>query len=251
MILGCFAGFVIDADKLLLIAGSVSFAIITLLLLRKTGFSAKAKVGLIYGHLMFLFFPFAVLTTDIACGVACMSCANNITNLIALAFPTTLLISTAVAFFVIPGFYMFFSRKSETGNARIMKFNQFHAKKMKIKMPKIYIIDNANPVAFSFKSFKPMMFLSAGLLDLLDKKELEAVILHELAHLKRKASVLTTSLSILRMFSPLSLLARFHYDSNKEEAYADKFAIRVQKTGKHLNSAKRKIDEFERHKFLP
>ena len=81
-------------------------------------------------------------------------------------------------------------------------------------------------------------------MDLLNKKEIEAVILHEIAHLKRKASVLTTSLSILKVFSPMSLIARFHNDFGDEEYAADTFAIKEQKTGRHIASAKRKIDGF-------
>lgn len=248
MILGCFAGFVIDADKLVLMGGSFFLAIIMLLAIKKFKFSTKAKLGLIYGHLIFLFFPFAVLTTEVACGISCMPCANNIANLVALALPTTLLISTAAGFFVIPGFYMLFNKKAEAENIHITRTIKKHSSSMRLNMPKVYIVDNATPIAFSFRSFKSMIFLSAGLIDLLNKKELESVILHELGHLKRRASVLTMSVSLLRFFSPLSLLARFHHDSNEEEAYADKFAVKTQKTGKYLRSAKRKIDEFERHK---
>ena len=148
MILGCFAGFVVDADKLLLMGSSISFAIITLLILKKFRLSTKAKVGLIYGHLIFLFFPFTVLTTNLACSIACMPCANNIVNLVVLAFPMTLLFSTIAAFFIIPGFYMFFGKKTEAKNSHIIKFTALHSRSMKIKMPKIYIIDNANPIAF-------------------------------------------------------------------------------------------------------
>jgi len=248
MILGCFAGFVIDADKLLLIASSFSFAILTLFILKKFRLSTKSKLSLIYGHLIFLFFPFAVLTTDAACGISCMPCANNLGNLVALALPTTFLISTVAGFFVIPGFYMLFNKKTEAENIHITRIIKNHSRRMKLNMPKVYIIDNANPTAFSFRSFKSMIFFSAGLIDLLNKKELESVILHELGHLKRKASILMMSVSLLRFFSPLSLLARFHHDSNGEEAYADKFAIKTQKTDRHLKSAKIKIDEFERHK---
>ena len=250
MILGCFAGFVIDADKLLLIGSSLSFAVITLLILKKFRLSTKSKLGLIYGHLIFLFFPFAVLATDVACGVACMPCTNNLGNLVVLALPTTFLISTIAGFFAIPGFYILFSRKTEAENVHILRFVKQHAEKMKLTMPKLYIFDNANPLAFSFRSFKSMIFISAGLMDLLNKKEIEAVILHELGHIKRKASVLKMSFSLLRFFSPLSLLARFHHDSSEEEAHADRFAASIQKTDKYLRSAKRKMDEFERNKKM-
>lgn len=244
--IGCFAGFVVDADKLVLMGGSFFLAIIMLLALKKFKFSTKAKLGFIYGHLIFLFFPFVVLTTDVACGISCMPCANNLGNLVTLAFPTTVLLSTIAGFFAIPGFYMLFNRKAETENADIVRFVQKHSARMKLKMPKIYIIDTANPIAFSFKSLKSMIFISAGLIDLLGKREIEAVILHELGHIKRKASILTMSISLLRFFSPLSLLARFHHDSDSEEFHADRFAIRAQKTDKHLKLAKRKMDEFER-----
>jgi dolichol-phosphate mannosyltransferase len=40
-----------------------------LLVIKKFSLSTKAKVGLIYGHLIFAFFPFVVLTTDAACGI--------------------------------------------------------------------------------------------------------------------------------------------------------------------------------------
>ncbi|MBI2578857.1 MAG: M48 family metalloprotease [Candidatus Aenigmarchaeota archaeon] len=249
MLDACYAGFSIDPDKLLLMASSLLLAIITLLVLKKSKLSTKSKIGLIYGHLIFLFFPFVVLTTNATmCSFTC-ACTNSLLNLVSLALPTTLLISTVAGFLVIPGFYMFFSRKYEVENFHVVGFVEKHSTRMKIRMPKVYVIDNANPVAFSFRSFKSMIFLSAGLIDLLNKKEIEAVILHELGHLKRKASVLKLSFSLLKFFSPLSLLARFHHDSDEEEAYADKVAIRIQKTYRYLKSAKRKIDEFERIKF--
>ena len=179
-----------------------------------------------------------------------MPCANNLGSLIALALPTTLLISTAAGFFIIPGFYMFFNKKTKAENFHILEFVKEYTSRMKLRLPKIYITDNANPVAFSFKSFKSMMFISAGLIDVLNKKELEAVILHELGHIKSQASLLKMSVSLLRLFSPLSLIARFHHDTDEEEIYADKIANRLQKTNRYINSAKRKIDAFERAKQL-
>ncbi len=250
MILGCFAGFVVDFDKLILIGSSVLLAVVLLVILKNFRLSTKFKLGLIYGHLIFLFFPFAVLTTELACGAACMPCANNMGSLVVLALPSTVFLSTLAGFFIIPGFYMFFGRKTEAKNTHIINFVKKYSTAMKINMPKIYIMDNANPVAFSFRSFRSMIFMSAGLLDVLSKKELEAVILHELGHIKRKASVLTMSFSLLRLFSPLSLIARFHHDSSEEEMQADNFVVEAQKTDRHLKSAKRKMDEFEKSRFL-
>ena len=74
---------------------------------------------------------------------------------------------------------------------------------------------------------------------------MKAVLLHELAHLKNKSSIAKYSDTLLRMFSPISLLLRFHHDNTMEEKRADNFVIEIQRTDKHLKSAKRKIDEFE------
>lgn len=247
MLPACFAGFVIDFDRLLLTGSSLSLAVITIFALAKFRFSTKVKIGLIYSHLFFLFFPFVLLTTNATvCGFTCLPCTNNLINLAVLALPTTFIFSTAAGFFVVPAFHMYFNRKAETENVHIIRFTKTQSARLNVKMPKIYITDTVNPTAFSFRSFKPLIFISAGLVDLLRKKEMEAVILHELGHLKRRASVLKMSFSLVRFFSPFSLITKFHRDMNKEEIYADMFVVRTQKTSKYLRSAKRKIENFER-----
>lgn len=250
MVLGCFAGLAVHTDKIPLVVGSLSLAVTALIFLKKFKFSTRIRMGLIYLHLIFLFFPFVLLTTATSCGIACAACSNDVTRLIVLALPTTLIASTIAGFFLIPGIYMLFSKKSEMKNNSIRHFVMTYALSMRLEMPKIYVLDSADPIAFSFKSFKSMIFLSAGLLDILNKKEIEAILLHELAHLKRRDSLLTFSTSLMRFFSPLSLLARFHYDSYREEEYADKFVVKIQETKRHLKSAKRKIDSYEKYKRI-
>ena len=248
MAVGCFAGLAVHTDKTPLVIASLSLAVAALVLLKKFKFSTKTRVGLIYLHLIFLFFPFVLMATAASCDITCLPCSGDFTKLIILTLPTTLIASTIAGFFLIPGIYMLFSKKSETENKSIRNFVMTYALGMYLKMPKIYILDNVTPIAFSFKSFRPMIFLAAGLLDILNKKEIEAVLLHELAHLKRRDSLLTFSTSLMRFFSPLSLLARFHYDSYNEEKHADKFAAKIQGTEKYLKSTKGKIDIFERTK---
>ena len=242
MTIACFAGLVIDPDKLLLIISSFSFAIAALLALRKFILPTKLKVGLIYGHLVFLFFPFVLLTTDVTCGVACMPCANNVPSLVALALPVTVAISTLAGLFVIPAFYTLSSRR-ELHNRPVINFVKEYSRKMGIQMPKLYLVDKAKPLAFSFRSLKSAIFISIGMFEVLNRKEIEAVILHELAHIKQRSSMLNFSASLMKIFSPLSLVAKFH-DSGKEEAEADSFASRMQKTGTYLRSAKKKIEAF-------
>lgn len=241
--IGCFAGLVVDVDKLILTSISLSFAIAFLIFIKKFNLSTKVKVGLIYGHLILLFFPLVLLTTDFACGAMCMPCAGDTFAMASYALPSALALGTLAGFVVIPSFYMF-SNKRQMKNTEIISLVRKYSRRLKIKTPKIYIIDKAKPIAFSFKSFRSAIFVSVGMLDILNKKELHAVILHELAHIKQKSSVLKISSSILNILSPLSLLARFHHDTGKEEIEADKFAIKTQGTSKYINSAKKKIKTY-------
>ncbi len=240
--IGCFAGFVIDIDKMLLTSISLSVAVFFLILIKKFNLSTKAKVGLIYGHLILLSFPFVLFTTNFACGAMCMPCQSDTAAMASYALPSAVAIGTLAGFVVIPSFYMF-SNKRQIRNKEIISFVGKYSRRMKIRMPKIYIIDKAKPVAFSFKSFRSAIFVSIGMMDILDKKELQAVILHELAHLKQKSSVMKFSSSLLKL-SPLSLLARFHHDTGKEEADADSFAIKIQGTSRHIKSSKRKMKDY-------
>lgn len=240
--IGCFAGFSIDVDKVLLTAISISLAILFLYLIKRFNLPTKTKIGLIYGHLTALFFPFVLFTTNFACGAMCMSCYSDTAAMAGYALPSALMLGTIAGFVVIPAFYTV-SRK-RIKNKEILSFVKKYASSLKIKTPKIYIIDRAKPIAFSFKSFRSAIFISVGMLDILNKKEIHAVLLHELAHIKQKSSVLKFSSSLLKL-SPLSLLARFHHDTGKEEAEADRYAIKIQKTSKHINSAKKKINNYK------
>ncbi|MBI4174699.1 MAG: M48 family metalloprotease [Candidatus Aenigmarchaeota archaeon] len=240
MAIGCFAGFIVDIDKLILTAISLSLAVSFLFAIKKFDLSTKAKVGLIYGHLTLLFFPFVLFTTNFACGAACMPCyTDSALSMVSYSLPSALLLATLAGFVVIPAFYTF-SSKRQARSSEIISFVKKYSSRLKIKAPKIYIIDKAKPIAFSFKSFRSAIFVSVGMLDLLNKKEIQAVLLHELAHIKQRSSLLKTSTSILRLFSPLSVLARFHHDTGKEEKEADGFAIRIQGTSRFISSAKRK-----------
>ena len=81
--------------------------------------------------------------------------------------------------------------------------------------------------------------------EILSKKELQAVLLHELAHIKEKSSALKVSSTIMNIFSPFSRLAGFGNNITKEEHKADSFVVKTQKTSKYLQAAKSKIGEFE------
>jgi len=59
--------------------------------------------------------------------------------------------------------------------------------KLKISCPKIFTFKSAEPRAFSVDGFRKAIFLSDNLVSKLGKKDLSAVLLHELYHLKRRS----------------------------------------------------------------
>ena len=254
MIQACFAGITIDSSKIMLSVFSISLAILIIFLLKKFNFSNKSKIGLMYSHLVFLFYPLVLLTTQTTCGLLCISTCynspNSMANLMLLSLPTTLLISTIVGSFAIPLYYIKTNKQRQIESGWIFNFVRKHSKTLNIKQPKIFAIDKANPLAFSFRYFKSAVFLSVGLFDILSKKELEAVILHELAHVREKTSALKLSLSFFRIFSPASLIVKFHHERVNEERKADKVASSMQKTNKYVKSARSKIQKYDSVKYL-
>lgn len=244
MNLGCFVGVIIEPSKPILSIVSFSIALITLLLLKKTKMSTVLKVSTIYAHLTALIFPFVLYSTHVGCGVTCMSCYSNTLSLVSLALPTTLLLSTIGGLVLMPTFYIFSNRKLLVNNRGILNFINKNSKKMGIDSPKVYAIDSPKPIAFSFRSFVSGIFMSVGIFDILNKKEVESVMLHELYHIKHNASMIKFSNIIIRLFSPLAILANFNHDLNKEEVDADMFVVRTQKTKRYLKSAKRKINKY-------
>ncbi|MBI2971806.1 MAG: M48 family metalloprotease [Candidatus Aenigmarchaeota archaeon] len=245
MLVGCITNIVdlIGGERLALSILSLAFAVLTLYALKKYELSTKLKIGIIYSHLFFLSFPAVLFTTNLACGSMCMPCQDNTYALIGYALPSTLALATIAGFVVIPSFYIVSHKRMEISDKELLRFVHRHARRMKIKKLKLYAIDRAKPLAFSFRSFRSAIFLSVGLLDVMNRKEIEAVLLHELAHLQRRSSALKLSHALLRL-SPLSLLARFHHDAGEEERRTDAFVVRQQKTERYLLSAKRKMDAF-------
>jgi len=240
----CGVGWGVEASKLAIVSVSFALSAIFLILLKKISLSTKSKIFLIYSHILSLFFPFIFLTTNVGCASVCAACYSNIYQLLALALPTTLLVTTITGFFVIPTVFVYTNRRTEMKSGKIFNFVKKSSKQLRIKQPRVYILNKSNPVAFSFRNFKSAVFLSVGLFDILKWKEAQAVILHELAHIKQKSSAMKLSTFFLRIFSPLSILVRFHHNKLSEEVKADSLAAKIQGADKYIKSARNKIQEW-------
>lgn len=237
----CYAAPLVEIRAFLMIL-SFSFAAFSFLLLRRQVFTTRSRLFLIYTHLASLAFPPILFATHFGCIAMCLSCATSLTSLLALALPFTIGATALTGFVVIPTFFTYANRTRRMGGW-MFSFVSRQTRRLGIGNPKIYLLDRAEPVAFSFRTVRSAIFLSVGLTELLNKKELQAVLLHELAHIAHKASVTKISELLLR-FSPFSLLRSFSRSDDAEERRADAFAANAQGSSRWLNSAKRKIGEY-------
>lgn len=224
---------------------SFFFAIMILLFLRSSGVSSRKKILLIHAHLLLLLLPLALFSVTIPCMMTGMVWCD-LTILQALI--RSLLILMPLTLFsglvLLPRLFSSSSRNQRVRGGPLFKQVKNLSEKMKIRNPLLFITDNAKPVAFSFSGIRnSSIFLSMGMTEILNRKELEAVILHELAHIKARTPTLKLS-SLLLRFSPFSILKLFSSDLNEEERKADEFAIRTQGTDRHIISVKRKMMEF-------
>jgi Zn-dependent protease with chaperone function len=67
---------------------------------------------------------------------------------------------------------------------RVERITAEEAAELSLKKPEIIVFHNSEPSAFVVSGYKKIIFISSGLIELLDENELKAVIKHELMHLK-------------------------------------------------------------------
>ncbi len=236
---------VVGPDMLMVYSILLLSAFAAIFILRKTG-SSKLKIGLVYIHLILLFMPIALMSTNTACGLACSSCHNNLPVLFMYSVPITAAAAAFFGFVGMPLFYTLSNRRVKTKwiNEFVKKYSTNGAnRRFASGIPHVRLLNTAKPVAFSFRSLRSGIFLSVGMLEMLDRKEMEAVLLHEISHIKRMSSIAKFSQKLL-MFSPFYKFAGFGSANIKEEDAADEFAVSVQGTDNYLNSAKEKMDKF-------
>ena len=100
-----------------------------------------------------------------------------------------------------------------------------------VGVERVYVFNSALPKAFTLGRD---VFISAGMLDILDERELKAVLAHEKFHVVQNATPLVGRLKVLT-FLPIS--------PEKLEIMADEYAASV--AGREaLEEAKKKITEF-------
>ncbi len=241
------ASHLMEGSNLLVLLSSWGISLILLLGLRwKKNQSVKQKLVLMYGHLFALLFPFVWFVFYEGCEQLLSGCRGFL-KAFGLVLLTAVLSGIGVSllspFLFLRGYIQSSRLFPQTHLAR---FARKKSMLLKLRLPKVYFVDSEKPFAFSWYYRKPAIFVSIGLVSLLSRKEAEAVVLHELYHLKSRSSIYKWSAQLVYLLSPVSKLACFYKELNGEEHRADRFAVDLQKTSQHLVSAKRKVCLFYR-----
>ncbi len=242
----CVIGFFHDPLRMGVVAVSLAVALASLFLLMRKEASPGRRVFLIYLHVFGLVFPFAFFLFFNGCSAFFSWCSSlpSILYMIGLAVLLSAIIGSVAAPFLFV--YRQSKSSSELNDAGIFEFVRRESGAMCIRCPKVCLVDSAKPVAFSFSNIRPVIFISVGMLELLNAREIEAVLLHELLHIRNGTSLFRFSAFFMRLFSPLSMFASFKQEFDCEEFDADRFACKRQGTVQHIRSAKRKIGTFFR-----
>ncbi|MDO8660343.1 MAG: M48 family metalloprotease [Candidatus Woesearchaeota archaeon] len=194
---------------------------------------SKSKVWLLHAHLASFLGSIFLLAYSLNCSLSVFQgllafCATVLTKVLLVVLPISVVTVFLLGYYFLP----WFVRKS----LRARSTNLF-AKFLPSNVA-VWIIDSAKPHAFSTQKH---IFLSVGILELLSKKEAQAVILHELSHIQQNNSWTKLTSHLARWISPLSY---FSVISNTCEQEADAYAAKVQGTWKFVLSARRKVREF-------
>jgi Zn-dependent protease with chaperone function len=199
----------------------------------------KGKVRWLYAHLFFLLLPLF----DFAIGVPCQipfvqgllsMCSLVVTRAVIFAIPFALLFAVLAGYHLVPALYRRMYRAKEVRGRRYALL----AKRAGLAGTRFFVLDAAKPFAFSIRRD---VLMSVGMFELLNRREQDAVLLHELGHVRQRSSLGKFSLALARLFSPL---AHFASRVSAEEAMADAFAAETQGTAQHLNAAKGKVAKY-------
>ncbi len=239
----CAVSFFQDPFKMGIVIVSLMLSMLSLLLIR-TQRSINRKAVLVYLHIFGLLFPLFFYIFFNGCSSFFSSCstAKATLYLIMVTGISAALIGGILASILFLKMHKRNSKEVTSGFA--VELLARKSRELTINRPRLYALKTAKPVAFSNSLFSPAIFISAGMADILTRKELGAVLMHELGHIKNSSSELKLSSSLMSLLSPASHIASFRDELSKDEASADDFAVSVQGSGKHLASAKARILEY-------
>ena len=225
--------FAADQTKMLITVSSVLIAVVLLALWKKYN-----KSGLLYAHLFFILGPLFFFAFSINCSMSLVDgllafCTTVMTKFVLYLLPPIIAGTFIAGHFIIPKLYRRLGKRCS-----LPLFKEL-CKQLSIKA-ELFLIDKAKPIAFAMGK---SVFVSVGMFEMLSTKELEAVLLHELSHVKSNSAWHKFSTCFVRAFSPVAWFSSSTHVEGDERA-ADSFAVKIQGTEAFLKSAKEKVDSF-------
>lgn len=201
------------------------------------------KARFLYAHLFFLLIPLLDFAVAVPCQIPFVQglltfCSVVITRTVIFLIPVALMLAVLLGYGAAPVLYKRLYRARQLRDAHFQRL----ADKAAVPKARFWALDTAKPVAFSFGRD---VLMSIGMFELLTRKEQEAVLLHELGHVRQQSSASKFSLWLARLFSPLAHFAPMSARISAEETAADCFAIRLQGTARYLDAAKRKLSIYD------
>jgi Zn-dependent protease with chaperone function len=116
--------------------------------------------------------------------------------------------------------------------SEITEFVKTMSDELEIKPPPVIVIDDTNPFIYAAGSTNHTLFLTSGLIDLLDTEQLKSAIIHELAHIARMSNAAKWMIFILRglmFFNPIALLV-FRRIVQDDEHVCDDITVSLTKS---------------------
>jgi Zn-dependent protease with chaperone function len=226
------SSFFADEAKMTLVLLSFLLAAVVLFVSQRQTRSAQHRFVLLHLHLGFLLFPFAFLALSLTCTQTGL-CAVGLTQMALLTLPLAVVAALFAGLFLLPLVHRL-RGKPENGWMQDFVSNQS-------VRADVFLFDSLHRTAYSVSGFYPAILVSRRMASALSRKQMQAVLLHELAHIRRGSQPLKTVALFLQRISPLRRLVAVPLLIQQEEAFADGFAARVQGTSRHLEKARRKI----------
>ncbi len=233
-----------------LTTGSLTAAAVMILLFYtyRDTMSNRVKIALIYGSIVLTVFPIFHYVYAKTCGSVMISCGKWHALLYSLM--GSLGIALVALLLLTPLLVRWRKQRVQPGtdlDARVRML----ATAVGVKVPRVYVKDSAQPVAYTVSHISPLIIISVGMLELLDQDELDAVLLHELGHIRQRTGLLKTARSMLRLMLPIAGFNAFGKELDEEESRADMVAAHVQGTTEHLLSAKERLSLFADEQAMP
>ncbi len=184
-------------------------------------------------------FPFSLLALSLGCSVAQLGCAVVLTQVLLLAVPLALVVALVLIRILMPRLQCAGCRSLHKSHA-LSRFAVREAKLLGLPLaPKVFLLERQAPVAYCVEDGS-VIVVSVGVLELLSRREQEAVVLHELHHLASNGPSFKALSAVYRFFLPFSSRS-FSKDIDLVEIRADDYAASRQGTRRFLNSARGKF----------